>query len=98
MVGGLMGAFRIPGVLSCREAWMSLLLSVIASLHALMLFVILPLPPVRAPYNYTQKFDRAVPWYEDSIPFVPSDSSDVPTFLVQPILSLCLFSAPKFYG
>lgn len=32
MVGGLMGAFRIPGVLSCREAWMSLLLGVIAFL------------------------------------------------------------------
>lgn len=96
-VGGLMDTFRIPGVLSCREAWMSLLLSVIAFVYALMLFVI------RAPYNftiiyYTPKFDQAVLWYVDSIPFVPSDSSDLPAFLVQPILSLCLFSAPKFYG
>lgn len=95
-----MGAFRIPAVLSCREALMRLLLSVIAFLYALMLFVILPLPPVRAPYNltiiyYTPKFDQAVPRYVDSIPFVPSDPSDLPTFLVQPIFSPCLFSATK---
>lgn len=81
---------------------MSLLLSVLAFLYALMLFVTLPLPPANAPHSfsicYTQKFDQAVPWYVETIPFVPLDSSDLSAFLVQPTLSLSLFSAPKFYG
>lgn len=47
-VGGLMDAFRHLGVLSYRQAWMRLLLSVIAFLHAPMLFVTLYLPPACA--------------------------------------------------
>lgn len=54
---------------------MSLILSVIAFLHVLTLFMTL-LPslastPYTLPSSYTQKLDRAVLWYVDSLSAVP---------------------------